>query len=103
MEEFLRAIGHDAGVTARLQSDELRERVDAAVVLLSELGGLAEVDEQDDAYMIRGFSCPLGAVVSDNPEACKLAEELIAAAVGRDVEECCERAGSARCNFRIAK
>jgi predicted ArsR family transcriptional regulator len=103
LEEFLRAIGHDAGVTARLRSDELRERVDAAVMLLGELGGLAEIEEHDDAYMIRGFSCPLGAIVSGNPEACKLAEELVAAAVGQEVQECCERNGTARCNFRVAK
>jgi predicted ArsR family transcriptional regulator len=103
LEDFLRDVGHKAGEGARMKSGALRDRVDAAVLLLAELGGLAEIDEEADAYMIRGFSCPLGAVVGDNPEACKLAEELIAAAVGEEVQECCDRQGTARCNFRIAK
>ena len=39
----------------------------------------------------RGFSCPLAAVVGSNPEACALAEELVAGVEGAPVEECCDR------------
>ncbi len=103
LEAFLRDLGRKAGEQARVSSDRLEERVEGAVQLLGELGGLADVEEKDDAIMIRGYSCPLGAVVSDHPEACKLAEELVAAVVGRDVQECCERNGSPRCSFRVAR
>ena len=103
LEEFLRGVGQEAGEDARARSDDLRERVDAAAALLGQLGGLAEVEDHADAFMIRGYSCPLGAVVGDNPEACKLAEELVATVVGGEVEECCDRRGAARCNFRVAK
>ncbi len=103
LEEFLRLIGHEAGEIARDRSDTLRARVDAAVALLGQLGGLAEVDEEADAFVIRGFSCPLGAVVGSNPEACALAEQLIEGAVGSEVRECCDRSATPRCSFRVSK
>jgi predicted ArsR family transcriptional regulator len=103
LEEFLRAVGQEAGTHARVSSDSMRARVEAAVKILGDLGGLAEVVEAEDAYFIKGFSCPLSAVVTDNPEACTLAEELIAGAVGSEVRECCDRSGKPRCSFRIAK
>jgi predicted ArsR family transcriptional regulator len=71
--------------------------------LLGALGGLAEVEDQDDAWLIRGFSCPLGAIVGSNPEACALAEEMVGGVVGQRVHECCDRSGSPRCAFRIDK
>jgi predicted ArsR family transcriptional regulator len=103
LEEFLRAVGHEAGERARNDLPTLRARVEAAVQLLGELGGLAEIEEEADAFVIKGFSCPLGAVVGRNPEACTLAEELIAGAVGAEVRECCDRSNSPRCTFRVRK
>ena len=101
LHEFLRAVGRRAGERARASAPTLRERVDAAVALLGELGGLAEAVDTGDAIEIRGFSCPLAAVVGTNPEACALAEELIGGVVGADVEECCDRSAPPRCAFRI--
>jgi predicted ArsR family transcriptional regulator len=104
LQEFLHAVGRRAGERARADGSTLRERVDAAVVLLGELGGLAEAVEGDDAITIRGFSCPLAAVVATNPEACGLAQELVAGVIGARVEECCDRSGGPpRCSFRIAR
>ena len=103
LTEFLRAVGRRAGERSRAGAPTLRARVDAAVGLLGELGGLAEAVELDDAIMIRGFSCPLAAIVGVNPEACTLAEELVGGVVGARVEECCDRSGSPRCAFRIAR
>ena len=77
--------------------------VDAAVALLGELGGLAEVEDEGDAWLIRGVSCPLDAIVGENPEACALAEALVAAVVNAPVTECCDRStGTPRCRFRVA-
>jgi len=102
LTEFLRAVGRRAGERARAGAPTLRERVDAAVALLGELGGLAEAVETDDAITIRGFSCPLAAIVGTNPEACALAQELVGGVVGAEVEECCDRSGPPRCVFRIS-
>ncbi len=42
---------------------ELRARLQGAVAILNELGGLAELEVRDDTYAIQGYSCPLAAVV----------------------------------------
>ena len=102
LEAFLRDVGRRAGERARANAPSLRDRVDAAVALLGELGGLAEVQEDSDGLLIRGFSCPLSAIVDDNPEACALAEELVGNVIGAPVRECCDRTSTPRCAFRIA-
>lgn len=102
LEVFLRSVGRRAGERASASSPELRDRVDAAAALLGDLGGLAQVEELDDAFLIRGFSCPLAAIVGANPEACALAEELVSGVVGADAHESCDRSGPPRCSFRIA-
>jgi predicted ArsR family transcriptional regulator len=101
LEAFLRDVGRRAGARAAATGPTLRDRVDAAVALLGELGGLAEVQEDADALVIRGFSCPLAAIVGANPEACALAEELVSGVVGTPVRECCDRVGTPRCSFRV--
>jgi predicted ArsR family transcriptional regulator len=100
LEAFLRSVGQRAGERARAGNLTLRDRVDAAVAVLGELGGLADVVEQDDAFMIRGFSCPLAAIVGEHPEACTLAEELVSGVTGTKVVECCDRR-LLRCSFRV--
>ena len=102
LETFLRSVGRRAGERARAGSPELRARVDAAVALLSELGGLAEVKQDEEGFLIQGYSCPLAAIVGSNPEACALAEELISGVVGAPVHECCDRTNSPRCSFRVS-
>ena len=103
LDSFLRSVGRRAGDRVRATTTGLRERVEAAVALLGELGGLADIEESADAYTIRGYSCPLAAVVTDSPEACALAEALVGTVVGAPVAECCDRSGTPRCAFRIAR
>jgi predicted ArsR family transcriptional regulator len=104
LEEFLRAVAERAArKLPHGEGADLRTRVDAAVGVLGELGGLADVVEGDEAILIRGYSCPLAAVVKENPETCALAEKLVSSIVGTDVEECCDRSGTPRCAFSIAK
>lgn len=104
LTRFLRAVGRRAGERAAASQPTLRERVDAAVSLLGELGGLATVEEKGDELLIQGFSCPIAALVGSNPEACGLAEELVSGVVGVPVTECCDRSGDTpRCAFRVAR
>lgn len=101
---FLRAVGRRAGERAAAEHPTLRGRADAAVALLADLGGLAQVEEEGDALLIRGFSCPLSAVVGAVSETCGLAEELVSGVVGVPVTECCDRSGPLpRCAFRIGR
>lgn len=100
LEGLLRSVGRDAASDAPA-TGSLRERVDAAVIALAELGGLAEVEERDDAFYINGFSCPLSAIVTKNPLACALAEQLVADLTGAEVVECCDRTQPPRCRFKV--
>ena len=80
---------------------DLRSRVEWGAGVLRDLGGLPEVEECDGAFLIRGYSCPIGAVVSRNPGACRLAELLLSRVIGAPVRERCERGGSPHCGFEV--
>ena len=47
---------------------------EAAVAVLNELGGLAQLEERDGADVIQGYSCPLAALTPEHPEVCRMAE-----------------------------
>lgn len=102
VEALLRDVGRRAADGTRAPIGDTRARAEAAVAVLDALGGVAEVDTTDGEVLIRGFSCPLAAVVPDHPEACQLAEALLTEVVGRPVREQCEKGKRPRCCFRIA-
>ena len=74
-------------------------RLEAAVDVLNELGGLAELDERDGSVIIRDYSCPLTAVVPAHPEVCRMVEALITELAGVPVHEHCDRGERPRCCF----
>jgi predicted ArsR family transcriptional regulator len=99
-EELLREVGRRA---APLQPTEgaLRARVEAAVRVLEALGGDAEIEELGETLLIRGYSCPLSAVVAGHPQVCSLAEELLSSLIGVPVREVCDRGERPRCAFEV--
>jgi predicted ArsR family transcriptional regulator len=103
--ELLGAVLDD--VSRRLAADrvapsgDLRSRVEWGAAVLRDMGGLPEVEQCDGAFLIRGYSCPIGAVVERHPGACRLAELLLHRVIGADVRERCERNGSPRCCFEV--
>jgi predicted ArsR family transcriptional regulator len=80
---------------------DARQRAEAALNVLGELGGLAELEETDGAFTIRGFSCPLTGVVVDHPDACRLVEALLTEYTGLQVCERCDRSERPRCQFEV--
>jgi predicted ArsR family transcriptional regulator len=100
--EEVEAVLRDAGRRAaggRAEGD-LQARVEAAVEILGRLGGEGEV-RKEGSLAIRGYSCPVAAVVPGHPEVCRLAESLVAAIVGLPVVEECERGARPHCRFRV--
>jgi predicted ArsR family transcriptional regulator len=96
----------DAGrrvVSGRVWPEGEEARLGAALALLEELGGLAEVVEGDGVAEIRGYSCPLGELVPTHPEVCRLAESLLTEVVGAPVRERCERGDQPRCVFEVER
>jgi hypothetical protein len=52
---------------------------------------LAELEEHDGGFFIRGYSCTLVAVTPEHPEACRMAETLISELAAAPVREHCNR------------
>lgn len=102
-DDLLRRVGRRLAAGRAMPSDGLRDRLEAAVAVLAELGGLAELEEREDAYVIRGFSCPLAAVVPGHPQVCRLAEALLAELIGAPVRERCEKGERPRCRFEVPR
>jgi predicted ArsR family transcriptional regulator len=100
--ELLREVGRRAAADRARDGDDVRMRIEAAYGLLGELGGVADVEESADVVTIRGYSCPLAALVPEHPEVCQLAEALLAEIVGVPVREHCQKGDRPRCCFEIA-
>src|SRR5690349_16266810 len=88
---LLREVGRRAAAGRPGDAADVRMRIEAAYGLLGEMGGVADLEETGDGVVIRGFSCPLAALVADHPEVCQLAEALLSEIVGVPVTERCEK------------
>jgi predicted ArsR family transcriptional regulator len=102
LEELLRDVGRRLG-PKEPWSGSLDARVHAAAALLSSLGSELDVESTPEGYLIRGYACPLAAVVRDEPRACHAVEELVTAVVGTPARERCDRSAGPRCRFEILR
>jgi predicted ArsR family transcriptional regulator len=100
-EVLLRAVGRLMAKGETVPTHGPRERLEAAVEVLNELGGLAELEAQDGAYVIRGYRCPLAALTQEHPEVCRMVETLITELAGVPVYEHCDRGERPRCCFEV--
>ena len=100
LEALLRDVGHRLAEGHAPPSGDLQTRVEDAVGVLGELGGLADVEARDDGFVILGRSCPLAAAVDGHPETCLLAEALLADVIGVPVRQTCEP-DLPRCRFEV--
>jgi predicted ArsR family transcriptional regulator len=101
VDDALRDVGHRVAGAQAAPAGELRDRVDQALAVLADLGGLAEAEEHEDGFLIRGASCPLAAALPGHPQVCHLAETLLSDLIGVPVAECCERGEQPRCCFAV--
>jgi predicted ArsR family transcriptional regulator len=99
---LLRAVGRGLAEGRTVPTDGTRARLEAAVAVLNELGGLAQLEERDGALVIQGYSCPLAALTPDHPEVCRMAETLVTEVAGVPVYERCDRGERPRCCFEVA-
>jgi predicted ArsR family transcriptional regulator len=100
--ELLREVGRRAAVGRAAEGDDLRLRIDAAYGALGELGGVADLEEGEGTVVIRGFSCPLGALVPAHPEVCQFAAALLEQIAGVPVREHCQKGERPRCCFELS-
>lgn len=99
---LLRAVGRSLAEGKIVPTDGTGARLEAAVGVLNELGGLAQLEERNDSLVIQGYSCPLAAVTVDHPEVCRMIETLVAEIAGVPVNERCARSERPRCCFEVA-
>ena len=102
-EALLRSVGRRIAEEQAIPADGVRGGLEAAVGVLNKLGGLAELEERDGSFFIRGYSCPLAGVAPDHPEVCRMAETfLLTELAGLQVYEHCDRGERPRCCFEVA-
>ena len=65
------------------------------------LGGAASFKEEDGKHFIYGNGCPIAAATANHPEACLLAESLLAELIGSPVKEHCVRGPTPSCRFEV--
>jgi predicted ArsR family transcriptional regulator len=78
-----------------------KQRVEAALGILKDLGGAASFHESEGKHFIRGNGCPLAAATGHHPEACLIAESLLTEIIGAPVKECCRHGPTPSCCFEI--
>ena len=101
-EALLRSVGRRLAEEHSTRADGAHARLESAVGVLNELGALAELEEHDGTFVIRGYSCPLTGVTPEHPEVCRMVETLIAELAGVPVQERCDRGERPRCCFEVA-
>ena len=84
-----------------LRGKSRRQRIDAALDILKELGGTATFHEQDGKHFIYGNGCPIAAATTNHPEACLLAESLLTEIIGAPVRQHCIRGPAPSCRFEV--
>jgi predicted ArsR family transcriptional regulator len=99
--EALREVGHRLAAGEAPAHGDLRERVERARSLLGNMGGLAEVTELENGYVIEGCSCPLATAVEGHPDTCLLAEALLTDLAGVPVLKACDPGPPPRCRFEV--
>jgi predicted ArsR family transcriptional regulator len=92
VDRLVRDAGQRLASSAAPADRDAATRLQAAADALAQLGGLAEVHRDDAGNLeLRSFSCPLGELVPDHPELCRLAEALVAQISRLEIRERCQR------------
>lgn len=101
------ALLHELGERlAERAADELGldvPSVEAALTAVVDLGGRADVEQDDGVTRVKGYSCPLAGLVSRNRRACRTVEAILARLSGEPVREACRHNGRSRCVFEIGE
>jgi predicted ArsR family transcriptional regulator len=101
VDALMRTTGRRIASQWNIPPGPIQVRLRAAVEILNELGGLAELEEYDGVYTIRGYSCPLAALAPGHPEVCHLTETLLTELVDVPVQEHCDSCEQQRCRFVV--
>jgi predicted ArsR family transcriptional regulator len=102
-QERLRAVGRRMASRYLISPGDRRTRLDEAMRVLDNMGGVMELEEKDGTFLICGYSCPLGTTPNAHPQVCKVMEEMLASMLGVPVREQCERGELLSCQLEVPK
>jgi predicted ArsR family transcriptional regulator len=100
LRETFRDVGHRLASDHGVARGDLGSRVEQAIELLAEMGGQAHVEEENSRLFVVGRNCPLSAAVTRHPDACLIAETLLADVIGVPVRQVCDPLVP-RCRFEV--
>jgi len=100
----LREVGRQLASNAARQAQGKtgRERRRVALNFLASIGGHALLNARNGTEWLEGKACPLAVITAVHPEACLIAESLLAEILGQPVREQCLRGVRPRCRFQIS-
>ena len=101
MASLMRESGRTLGKRYGRSSGTRRERIEQAAQLLRSFGGLPHVRRHNGGAAIESSACPLAALTSEHPAACKLLESLLAEYLDTSVRTCCVTGPDPSCCFEI--
>jgi predicted ArsR family transcriptional regulator len=98
---WMRETGKTLGRRYPKPEGSTRERIEDAAQLLKSFGGLPRVRRQNGRTIIESSACPLSALTTEHPPACRILESLLAEYLGASVRTCCVTGPVPSCCFEI--
>jgi predicted ArsR family transcriptional regulator len=83
------------------ENADVETRLKRAAEIVGSLGGAAEIENDHGRPFIRGYSCPLAGLATENPAVCTLAEKLLTQATGICLQEDCQKGEHPSCRFNL--
>jgi predicted ArsR family transcriptional regulator len=104
MDELARTLGRRLASNYPMPAGgDVRSRLDEAVGVLNDLGGLVHLEEGDDHFNICGYVCPVSEATSTHPEFCGVIESMLSELAGVRVFQRCPRGDSLACWFEVPR
>jgi predicted ArsR family transcriptional regulator len=101
--ETMQCAGQRLAAQWSIPPGELRARLASVLDIFNQLGGLAELEDLPESYVLKSAACPLAAIAPEHPEVCLLTQAFLSYSLGAPVEERCERGPGAQCAFVLRK
>jgi predicted ArsR family transcriptional regulator len=103
LEGVLREVGRRLAAGKATSPNDVRARAQVAASVLTELGGVVDVESDENGIVLRGYSCPLADAVRAHPGTCHAVESLVSELVGSGarVDERCQKGDRPRCCFGV--
>jgi DeoR family transcriptional regulator, suf operon transcriptional repressor len=98
---WMRETGKTLGSRYQKPEGSARQRIEDAAQLLKSFGGLPRIRRQNGHTVMESSACPLSALTSEHPAACRILESLLAEYLGASVRTCCITGSDPSCCFEI--